>query len=42
MTGGHALRHRVDPCQGLIGSDFVTLDEWLRRIFQAPPPLGSV
>ncbi|MCX4552940.1 HAD domain-containing protein [Streptomyces sp. NBC_01500] len=39
---GHALLHRVDPCQGLTGSDFVTLDEWLRRTCQAPPPLGSV
>lgn len=38
---GHALLHRVDPRLGLTESDFVTLDDWLRRVYEAPPSLGA-
>ncbi|WP_103534368.1 HAD domain-containing protein [Streptomyces sp. SM11] len=32
---GRALLHRVDPRQGLTGSDFTALDSWLRRAVNA-------
>ncbi|OEJ28682.1 hypothetical protein AS594_33640 [Streptomyces agglomeratus] len=29
---GHALLHRVDPCQGLTDGDYAALDSWLRQL----------